>query len=97
MDRPANYTLLTGTTTELVVSPRPCVLVSLTPWATTVGTLTVRNSATAAAGTVIDTAAIGLTQAGKNYAGPDGVKLGAGLTVKCSSASDSVLIGWRPL
>jgi hypothetical protein len=89
----ANLYRHTGTATETVISTVPCIVYGITPEATTTGTITLRNSKTAAATTAVHIAAIGLTQQGKDF-GAAGVFFSDGLTVQNSVAGDASAIIW---
>lgn len=82
-----------GDTAENVVCSKPCYVYNLSPELTTTGTITLRDSATAAGATPKHVCAIGLTQAGKDLGG---VLFERGLTVQLSVASDLTLIAFRP-
>lgn len=81
-----------GDTVENIVHVGPCVLYGILPELTTTGTITIRDSATAAAVAAKHICAIGLTQIGKDFGG---VRFNAGLTVQLSVASDLSLIVWE--
>lgn len=75
-----------GDTNENVVCDGPCLLHGIRPELTTTGTITLRNAKAAGGGsTPVHVAAIGLTQAGKDF---DGAVLTNGLTVTLSVGSD---------
>lgn len=74
-----------GNTGEQVVCDGPCKVHGVRPELTTTGTISLRNTKTAAAGTVVSLSAIGLTQAGKDF---NGMVFDTGLTVQLSVASD---------
>jgi hypothetical protein len=91
----ANYTYISaGAVTEAVVSGAPCILIAIIPDATTLGTVTLRDTPTAAAGTAMSISAIGLTQPGKYFG--NGIKMNNGLTVQLSNAGDKVGVVWAP-
>jgi len=92
----ANRTETIGDTAENVISAKPCILYGIYPRLTTTGTITTRNTATAAGGAVEHICAIGLTQQGKTF-GPKGVIYRTGLTIQLSVASDLCTIAWEPL
>lgn len=83
-------------TTEQVVCAKPCWVYGLTPELTTTGTITLRNTPTAAGGAVAHLCAIGLTQAGKVFGGGQGVLFDAGLTIHLSVATDLTMITYEP-
>lgn len=89
----ANLYRHTGTATETVISTVPCIVYGIIPEATTTGTITLRDSATAAGSAAKHIAAIGLTQAGKEF-GAAGVFFANGLTVQNSVAGDASAIIW---
>jgi hypothetical protein len=91
----ANITRLTGTTSETVINAGRTVLLAILPDATTTGTVTLRNSASAVGAAAVSVAAIGLLPPGKQY-GPAGVVFGDGLTVQNSVTGDAVLVVWIP-
>jgi hypothetical protein len=95
MDR-ANGSRTAGNTTENVIFAGPCVLFGVFPELTTTGTITIRDSATAAAVTPLHICAIGLPQAGKTFGDQRGVFLANGLTVQLSVGTDLSLIKWAP-
>lgn len=79
-------------TVEHVIHVGPCVLYAVLPELVTTGTITIRDSASAAASAPLHVSAIGLTQAGKDFGG---VRFSAGLTVQLSVATDLSLIVWE--
>ena len=84
-----------GDTTENVIHAGRCRLLGIYPeLASNTGTVTIRNTATAAAGTATHICAIGLLAAGKTF-GPNGVLLDTGLTVQLSVATDLCAIVWE--
>lgn len=93
---PSRLTRHTGTTNETVICSRACVLRAILPNTTTTGTVTLRDSATAAGSTEAHIAAIGLTQTGTQF-GADGVLMASGLTAQLSVSGDVVGIVWDPL
>jgi hypothetical protein len=80
-------------TTEQVVSDKRCRVWGLRPDLTTTGTITLRNSATAAGSAAVSVSAIGLTQAGKDF---DGMVFPAGLTIHLSVATDLSVLIYEP-
>lgn len=80
--------------TEQVIHAGPCVLYGIYPDLTTAGTITIRNTATAAAGAAEMICAIGLTQQGKQF---DGIRFDTGLTVQLSNAADAANIAWAAI
>lgn len=93
MDR-INMTRTAANTNEQVIFAGRCVLHALLPEATTTGTITLRDSATAAGSTALHIAAIGLTQAGKDF---KSTIFNSGLTVQLSAgATDRVAVLWSP-
>lgn len=85
-------TRTTGDTAENVIHAGPCILYGVYPELTTTGTITFRDSATAAAAAAKHVCAIGLPQAGKTF---DGVRFNNGLTVQLSVNTDLSLIVWE--
>lgn len=81
-----------GDTVENIVHAGRCLVYNISPELTTTGTITLRDSATAAAGTAKHVCAIGLTQAGKDLGG---VLFASGLTVQLSVATDLTAISWE--
>lgn len=81
-----------ASTAEQVIHAGPCVLYGILPELTTTGTITVRDSATAAAAGTVHVCAIGLTQAGKDFGG---IRFNAGLTIQLSVATDLSMIVWE--
>lgn len=81
-----------GDTAEHVIHAGPCIVWGIIPELVTTGTITLRNTATAAAGTVASLSAIGLPQAGKMFAG---ILFDTGLTVQLSVATDISTIVWE--
>lgn len=88
-------TRTTADTAENVIHTGPCVLYGVYPELTTTGTITIRDSATAAGTGTKHVCAIGLLQAGKNFGG--GVRFAKGLTVQLSVNTDLSLIVWEAL
>lgn len=91
---PNRYTRIADTNEHLLEAP--AILIGIYPENTTAGTVTVRDDTATGGSNVAHTAAIGLTQAGKNF-GTNGIRMTHGLTVQLSSASDAVMVVWRPL
>ena len=91
--RHKNLTRTAAAITEQVICPGRCILYGIYPELTTTGTLTVRDSATAAASAPVHVCAIGLPQAGKMfYAGAQFLN---GLTIQQSVATDQCAIVWE--
>lgn len=84
-----------GDTAEHVIHAGPCILYGVYPELVTTGTITIRNTATAAAGTVASLSAIGLPQAGKSFGGGVGMLFDTGLTVQLSVATDLSTLVWE--
>lgn len=84
-----------GDTAEHVVCAKPCWVYGLSPDLTTTGTITLRNAAATGGSAVMQVSAIGLTQAGKAYAGGQGTFFDTGLTVQLSVATDLSLISYE--
>ena len=78
-----------GDTVENIICAAPCILYGIYPELTTTGTITVRDSATAAGVTAKHVCAIGLTQVGKTF---DGIRMQKGLTVQLSVGTDLSMI-----
>ena len=72
-------------TNEHVICAGPCKLYAILPELLTTGTITVRDSLTAAGGTATRVGAIGLSQAGLDFQGATFLK---GLTVQLSVSTD---------
>lgn len=92
--KPKEAFLTAGATAEQLIHDGPCLVHGIYPQLTTTGTVTLRNTATAAGGTVKSLSAIGLTQAGKTFGG---VRYDTGLTVQLSQATDLCTIVWEAL
>jgi hypothetical protein len=90
-----NITRITNTTDETVVSADRCRLIAIVPEATTLGTVTIRDAATAGGSNVKHICAIGLTQVGKSFS-QRGVRFASGLTVQLSDNTDDVAVIWAP-
>lgn len=88
-----NMTRTTGNTNENVIFAGRCLLHGVYPELTTTGTITIRDSATAAGSAARHICAIGLTQQGKKFGG---VLFEKGLTVQLSVATDLSAIVWEP-
>ena len=86
-----NITRTAAVDTEQVIHTGRCRLLAILQELTTTGTLTVRNGE---AGTTVHVAAVGLAQEGKHF---DGARLGTGLTIEQSVASDRCAIIWEAL
>lgn len=84
-----------NSTAEQVLCAGPCFVWGVRPELTTTGTITLRNDSAAngAAGAIMHVAAIGLTQAGKDF---DGALFPKGLTVQQSVGTDLSHITWEP-
>lgn len=83
-----------GAVTEFLVHSGPCVLYGIYPELTTTGTITLRNGAATGGSDVRHVAAIGLTQAGKQF---DGILFEKGLTIQLSVATDLTMVVWEAL
>lgn len=95
MDAKKNGTRLANSTGEQLIFAGRVLLYAILPEVTTTGTITVRDGAVADASGAIDhIAAIGLTQAGKDF---KGYLLEKGLTVQLSVGTDQCLVVWEPL
>jgi hypothetical protein len=91
-----NQTRVTGAT-EVLLSATPARIIAIIPEATTTGTVAIRDAAAIGGGsTPMHNCAIGLLQAGKQFA-EWGVRLGNGLTVQLSVGGDAVTVVWGPL
>jgi hypothetical protein len=90
-----NYTRITGDTNEHLISAVPVRLHAVVPEATTTGTVTLRDAVATGGSVTMHIAAIGLTQAGKQFG--SGVRTIAGLTVQLSAGTDAVTICWSPV
>lgn len=93
----ANATRTVGDTNENMIFTGPGVLYGIFPELVTTGTITVRDTATAAAGTALHICAIGLPQAGKVFGDARGIRFQKGCSIQLSAASDLSLIKWLPL
>lgn len=82
-----------GNTNEQVVFAGRCILFGIYPEKTTGGTITLRDSATAAGATAFSVSAIGLTQAGKEFGG---IVCNLGLTIQLSDATDLTTVVYVP-
>ena len=80
-------------TSEQVVFAGRCRLHAVRPELTTTGTLTIRDSATAAGSAVKSLSAIGLTQAGKDF---DGAVFVNGITIQQSVGTDLCAVVYEP-
>lgn len=92
--KPKEAYLTTGDTNEQLIHAGPCLVHGIYPQLTTTGTITLRNTATAAGGAAKSVSAIGLTQAGKTFGG---VRYDTGLTVQLSVGTDLCTIVWEAL
>lgn len=91
-----NQTRVTSAT-EVLISATPARIVAIIPESTTTGTVALRDAPAIGGGsTPFHLAAIGLLQAGKQFA-EWGVCTGAGLTVQLSVGGDAVTVVWGPL
>jgi hypothetical protein len=90
---PARGTRTPAATSESLIHTGPCVLYGIYPELTTTGTITVRDSATAAGAGTVHVCAIGLLQAGKTFA--EGFFFAKGLTIQLSVATDLSMIVWE--
>jgi hypothetical protein len=84
-----SYFRTANSTAEQVVVAGRVRLHAVRPELTTTGTLTLRDSATAAAGTPVHVAAIGVTQAGKDF---HGAVFNNGITLQQSVGTDQCLV-----
>lgn len=91
----AQYFRTPAVLTEQVIHAGPCILYGIAPDVVTTGTITIRDSATAAAAAPMSISAIGLPQVGKQFGQYKGVLMLNGITVQLSVATDLAVIQWE--
>lgn len=93
---PANYTRVTGVSTEVLITPRRCALIAVIPDTAASGTITLRESTVAnGTGGMISTLAAGAITDGLSL-GSYGVQL-KGLTAQNSMDTAAFTVVWAPL
>jgi hypothetical protein len=92
----SNGSRTVGDTNENVIYAGPCYLFGIFPELITIGTVTIRDNATAVGGTPKHVCAIGMPQAGKSFGDFRGVFFANGITVQLSVGTDLCMITWRP-